>query len=272
MSDRYPEIDEVIAYIHQNIYDPLPLSRLADYAAYSPFHFSRIFKERMGLSPQYFVSALRLQKAKDLLIQTNMSIRDIGLEIGQQSLGTFTTRFTERVGVTPSHFRNSAQQADSLFQTLHKLNDWRESAPAVNSYSCIEGTIEAEVPFDGVILIGLFAKPIPEGLPLYGTLLPGLGAFRFTDVKPGTYYLMATSVSWGSQAKDFLLPHTTLRTRSREPVVVEPFTAVPYQEVTLYEPRVDDPPILISLPVLMGNFLNRLQHGAEAAAGKATRP
>jgi AraC family transcriptional regulator len=262
MTERYSEIDEAIAYIHQHIDEPLPLSRLAGHVAYSQYHFTRIFKERIGLSPLYYVSALRLQKAKNLLLHTGLSIRDIGLEIGQQSLGTFSTRFTERVGVTPSDFRNSAIQADNDLRSLQKLIDWRTSSHSTpNQHAKVEGTVEAQIPFEGVILIGLFAKPIPEGLPLYGTLLASLGYFCFTDVRPGTYYLMATSVSWGMQAADFLLPHTTLRTRSKEPIIVQPYSAIPYQQVTLRVPRLDDPPILISLPVLMNNFLNRtLQH------------
>jgi AraC family transcriptional regulator len=74
----------------------------------------------MGISPVYYISALRLQKAKDLLLNTNLRVRDIGLEIGQKSLGTFTTRFTERVGMTPSEFRNSVQRAENHFRSLQK--------------------------------------------------------------------------------------------------------------------------------------------------------
>ncbi|MUG47953.1 AraC family transcriptional regulator [Paenibacillus woosongensis] len=258
-ADHYSEIDEVIAYIHKHIDEPLELSRLANIALYSPYHFTRIFKEKIGLPPLYYVSALRLQKAKDLLLQTNLTIRDIGLEIGQQSLGTFTTRFTERVGVTPSEFRRSAQEADEHFKSLRNLSDWETmsvSSILLPGNSTIEGRIYSAVPFDGFILIGLFAKPIPEGLPLYGTLLPSLGRFRFMDVKPGTYYLMATSVSWEMQTKDFLLPHATLRTRSHAPIIVQPHTPVLYQEVMLHPARQDDPPILVSLPLLMQNFLN----------------
>lgn len=92
-------MDEIIKYIQHHLDEPLTLERIAKYAAYSPFHFTRIFKEQMGITPQYYVSSLRLQKAKDLLLNTNLTVRDIGLEIGQQSLGTFTTRFTERVGI-----------------------------------------------------------------------------------------------------------------------------------------------------------------------------
>jgi AraC family transcriptional regulator len=261
VTNPYTEIDEVIAYIHQHIYEPLLLSQLARHIGYSPYHFTRIFKARIGLSPLYYVSSLRLQKAKDLLLRTNLNVRDIGLEIGQQSLGTFTTRFTERVGLTPSDFRNSTLQADNHLRSLQQLNDWRTSYPTLNQHARIEGTVQAAIPFEGVILIGLFAKPIPEGLPLYGTLLSSLGDFCLTDVKPGTYYLMATSVSWGMQAMDFLLPQATLRTRSKEPIIVGPYSYVLHQQVTLYPPRPDDPPILISLPLLMNNFLNRvIQH------------
>lgn len=257
MTDRYSEIDGVIEYIHQNIYDPLPLSQLAKYAGYSPYHFTRIFKERIGLSPLYYVSSHRLQIAKDLLLRTNLSIREIGLEIGQQSLGTFTTRFTDRVGVTPSDFRNSMLQADNHFKTLQMLDEWPATQPHSSQHARIEGTIQAEVSFEGVILMGLFAKPIPEGLPLYGTLLSSLGDFCFTDVKPGTYYLMATSVSWEMEAIDFLLPQKTLRTRMKEPIIVLPYSKVPHQQVMLHAPRLDDPPILISLPLLMDKFLSQ---------------
>lgn len=258
MTDRYTEIDKVITYIHQHIDEPLPLSRLAAHAAYSPYHFTRIFKERIGLSPLYYVSSLRLQKAKDLLLHTNLSVRDIGLEIGQQSLGTFTTRFTERVGVTPSDFRNSTIQAHNHLHSLQKLEDWRTPQPVSNQYARIRGTIRAEIPFEGVVLIGLFPRPIPEGRPLFGTLVSSLGDFSITGVKPGTYYLMATSVSWGMQATDFLLPRTTLRTRKKEPLIVKPNSSVPHQQVMLHVPRPDDPPILISLPLLMSNFLKRV--------------
>lgn len=261
MTYRYPEIEEVISYIQKNIDEPLSLSQLANKVSYSPYHFTRIFKEKTGLSPLYYVSAMRLQKAKDLLLNTDLTVRDIGMEIGQQSLGTFTTRFTQKVGVTPSQFRKSNMQVDDLLLSLQKLNDWREQDLTLNQYARIEGTVQATLPLKGFVLIGLFSKPIPEGFPLYGTLLSSLGDFCFTNVMPGTYYLMATSISWEMEFMDVLLPQTTLRTRSKKPVVVNSHSIVPYQEVTLYPPRIDDPPILVSIPLLMNHFLNRIhQH------------
>jgi AraC family transcriptional regulator len=210
----------------------------------------------MGISPVYYISALRLQKAKDLLLNTNLCVRDIGLEIGQKSLGTFTTRFTERVGMSPSEFRNSVQKAENHFRSLQKLNDWSDFPILMNQQATITGTINATV--EGLILIGLFAKPIPEGLPIYGTRVSSLGDFYITDVKPGVYYLMAISVSWGMQAMDFLPPQKTLRTRSKKPIIVESFSSVTHQEVLLYSPWLDDLPILISLSVLMNHFLQKV--------------
>jgi len=257
LTGRYPEIDEAIAYIRRHLHDPLPLARLARHVSYSPYHFARIFKERTGLSPLYYVSALRLHKAKELLLHTNLTVRDVALEIGQQSLGTFTTRFAEKVGVTPSQFRSQEQEAGERFRSLRSLSDWREHGEVTGNYATVQGTLESEVPFEGIVLIGLFAKPIPEGVPLHGTLLPALGSFRLEGVRPGIYYLMATSVSWDMKSADFMLPRATLRSRSMEPIVVEPHRPVPDRHLRLHPPRLDDPPILISLPLLMDIFLRR---------------
>ncbi|MCC2251197.1 helix-turn-helix transcriptional regulator [Virgibacillus sp. AGTR] len=251
------EMDEVLFYIKRHIDEDLSLARLARYAAYSPYHFSRIFKAYVGLPPHYYVASIRLQKAKDLLLKTNLSIRDIGMEIGQQSLGTFTTRFSNRVGMSPSAFRHSPQVVNKHLTSLNQLATWKQTSIVKKAHNYVTGTIDAEVPFSGVILIGLFPKPIPEGMPKYGTLLSTLGEFSFSNVKPGRYYLMATAVTWDSQATDILLPHTTLRAKIHHPIVVQPRSSVPHLYVTLRAPRLNDPPILVSLPVLMNNFLRQ---------------
>ncbi|SER23839.1 AraC-type DNA-binding protein [Gracilibacillus ureilyticus] len=258
MNNKYPEIDEVIAYIHEHLDDALTLSHLAHQAAYSPYHFSRIFKQKTGLSPHQYVSSLKLQRAKSLLLNTNLTIRDISMEIDQQSLGTFTTRFTERVGMTPTQFRKSPDQVNMYLQSLKYHSNLKQHFIMGDQYNNVEGIIEAEVPLHGVILIGLFSKPIPEGLPQYGTLLSSLGYFKFTDVRPGIYYLMATAVFWEMKACEVLIPHQTLRAKADQPIQVRKGLKIPKQHLTLRGPRLDDPPILISLPVLMKNYLNRM--------------
>lgn len=255
LNGKNDEISAVLSYIHENLYEPLTLTQLADHISYSRYHFARMFKKTTGLSPLYYVSSLRLQKAKDLLLQTNLSVRDIGMEVGQQSLGTFTTRFTERVGVTPVQFRHSIEKVSEQLQLIQQLHNWKNRRGNTNPYLNVEGIIDSSEEFQGFVLVGLFAKPIPEGLPLYGTLLSSLGTFSFANVKPGIYYLMATSVQWGMAAEDILLPHTTLRAKGKQPIVITGDRKLQPHRLTLRLPKLEDPPILISLPVLMNRFL-----------------
>ena len=58
------------------------------------------------------------------------------------------------------------QKAENHFRSLQKLNDWSNSPILMNQQATMTGTINATVPFEALILIGLFAKPIPEGLPI----------------------------------------------------------------------------------------------------------
>ncbi|MFD0587492.1 helix-turn-helix transcriptional regulator [Paenibacillus sp. GCM10027627] len=255
------DLDHILTYIHQHLYEPLTLAGLAAKAAYSPYHFTRLFKLRMGISPLYYISALRLQKAKDLLLRTNYSVRDIGMEIGQQSLGTFTTRFTERVGMTPTQFRNSGGEASRQLEALRHLENWQPPSHSHPYNTTIRGTVRSDYPLHGVVLIGLFPKPIPEGFPLYGTLISSLGDFELDNVEPGIYYIMATTISWGTGAMDMLLPQETLRTRSREPFIVTSDREAQHVDVSLFPPSLSDPPILISLPLLMNQFLERFDGG-----------
>lgn len=106
-------------------------------------------------------------------------------------------------------------------------------------------------------MVGLFTKPIPEGLPQYGTLLSSLGYFHFTNVHPGTYFLMAAVVSLEMTTKEILVPQRNLHTKVDHPINVAPKTVLSQQRLILRKPRLEDPPILISLPLLMKNFLAR---------------
>lgn len=258
-SNRYEkEIKGAVSYIQYHLDQPISLAQVADYAGYSPYHFTRIFKEKMGVSLFYYISSLRMQRAKELLLHTNFPVRDIGLDIGQQSLGTFTTQFTKRIGVTPSAFRKSAQLMKDQFHSLKQINQWSPSISPNSAGNRVEGIVETETPIEGIIFIGLFEKPVPEGIPLYGTLLPSDGSFCFENVKQGMYYLMATSILWEMKSNDVLLPEKTLRFRSHQPIIMKDCFSVPLQHVMLRPPLLDDPPILVSLPLLMEVFLKEM--------------
>lgn len=79
-------------------------------AYYSPYHFNRLFLQAFKETPHEFVSRLRLEEAKRLLLSDNQSITDICFEVGYESLGSFSTRFRGLTGLSPFTFRREARR------------------------------------------------------------------------------------------------------------------------------------------------------------------
>ncbi|MEH0196472.1 helix-turn-helix domain-containing protein [Caulobacter sp. CCNWLY153] len=95
----------VIEAMEERLAEPFSLSTLAQAAAMSPFHFSRLFKAATGLSPSRYFIRLRMARARRLLRETQASIIEIGLEVGYASPSHFAQIFRREVGVTPSDYR-----------------------------------------------------------------------------------------------------------------------------------------------------------------------
>jgi AraC-like DNA-binding protein len=81
------------------------LSQLARVAAMSPFHFLRLFRTTFGQTPHQFAMDVRLERAKRLLAETNLSITAICDAVGYVSLGSFSTLFRNRTGMSPRDYR-----------------------------------------------------------------------------------------------------------------------------------------------------------------------
>lgn len=84
---------------------PLDVPALAGYALMSTGHFSRSFKAAFGESPYSYLMTRRIERAKALLRRGDTSVTDACFAVGCTSLGSFSTRFTELVGETPSAYR-----------------------------------------------------------------------------------------------------------------------------------------------------------------------
>jgi AraC-like DNA-binding protein len=84
---------------------PLDVEALARDAHMSPGHFSREFKLAYGESPYSYLMTRRIERAMALLRRGDLSVTEVCFEVGCSSLGTFSTRFTELVGVPPSAYR-----------------------------------------------------------------------------------------------------------------------------------------------------------------------
>ena len=97
-------VERAIRHMKEHLAEPLDLDKLAQIAAISKFHLVRVFDETTGTTPHHFLSCLRMQRAKELLLQSASSITDVCLEVGYNSLGTFSTTFSELVGLSPQEF------------------------------------------------------------------------------------------------------------------------------------------------------------------------
>jgi AraC-like DNA-binding protein len=90
---------------------PLDVPALARDAHMSPGHFSRRFRAAYGESPYSYLMTRRIERAMALLRRGDLSVTDVCFAVGCSSLGTFSTRFTELVGMSPSAYRRQASPA-----------------------------------------------------------------------------------------------------------------------------------------------------------------
>lgn len=84
---------------------PLDVPQLAHTALMSPGHFSRSFRAAFGQTPYSYLMTRRIERAKALLRRGDLSVTEVCIEVGFSSPGSFSSRFTELVGVSPSEYR-----------------------------------------------------------------------------------------------------------------------------------------------------------------------
>lgn len=97
----------VLLYIQQNLYEPLGLEELAGVACFSPYHFHRIFRGMVGETLAEHIRRLRLERAAQLLQQTNRTVTDLAFEAGYETVESFTRAFKDRFGTAPSEYKKN---------------------------------------------------------------------------------------------------------------------------------------------------------------------
>jgi transcriptional regulator GlxA family with amidase domain len=88
--------------------EPFDLDRLAAQAGFSKFHFARAFKDAFGETPANYLTRRRVERAKDLLRSANLTVTEVCILVGFSSLGSFSSRFSELVGLSPRAFQRAA--------------------------------------------------------------------------------------------------------------------------------------------------------------------
>jgi|SRR6185369_5982501 len=249
--DAKPATEQIVSWMREHLDQEISMEEMAEKAGVTPFHFLRSFRRCTGVTPALFLSALRLEEAKRLLLTTDRSVTDICFDVGYNSLGTFTTRFTQLVGLSPARLRRlgSGFRLEALSLAAERLTAGNAAAGATSIF----GTLAAGEPPPGLIFVGLFNHALPQQRPLACTLLAAPGPFRLNAPKPGRYHLFAACFARSSEPLDFLLSSRSVRqVAASGPLSVRAGdgSAGPV-ELRLRPLGPLDPPLLVALPLLV---------------------
>ena len=101
-----PQLRRARDHIDLKYAEPLDLGQLAAVAGVSKYYFARSFEAAYGESPIRYLTRRRIERAQDLLRSANLTVTEICMLVGFTSLGSFSARFTQLVGETPTNYRN----------------------------------------------------------------------------------------------------------------------------------------------------------------------
>ena len=165
LEDYHRDVLRAIEVMHARLREPLTVNDLADAAIMSRFHFLRVFSHVTGVTPARFLRLLRLQEAKRLLVESTLSVTEVSLAVGYNSLGTFVTVFTEAVGYTPLRFRRLSKSiqfvpfARQLTSAIVKPSTHR---------SCTRDLVRGVVVCNDALILtvaAIFREEIPQSRP-----------------------------------------------------------------------------------------------------------
>jgi len=247
---KHESVERVIAAMYARLEEPLALSSMAKIAFLSRFHFNRTFRRVTGIPPTRFLYALRIATARRLLLKTQMHVIDICYEVGYNSLGTFTRRFTELVGVSPTRFRLMGRSCKNVINQLNTVQSSADqSMPRV-----VSGRVDAPDGFRGLILIGLFDVAIPQGKPKACAVLSEPGVFRIVSPAEGRYYLFALALHYCADMATALDCEPALRAGGQQ-ISIFGDTIQGSTDLRLRPVALTDPPILLAIPLLLSELL-----------------
>ncbi len=206
----------------------------------SRYHFCRTFRRVTGISPTQFLSALRMEEAKNLLETTCLSVTEISIQVGYSSMSTFCTRFAASVGVSPTMYR----RAGDAISELHL-----RPSPLPPSGATVQGRLlsPADEQVTGPVFIGLFPERIAQGRPAGYAMLDQPDRFELTQVPCGRWHLLVHT-----KAGEEGLPMDGHRMIAfAGPIIVRPATAATV-DLRLRPAIPTDPPAVLALPRPLG--------------------
>lgn len=104
-STKYKKIQQTLLYIEEHLEEELSLQVLASHVNFSTGHFQKLFCEMYQMTPNQYITKVRLRKAKELLVTSSDNVLEIGLMCGFQSIQYFSYVFKKHIGCSPNRYR-----------------------------------------------------------------------------------------------------------------------------------------------------------------------
>jgi AraC-like DNA-binding protein len=103
------------AFIDERFHEPIDLDDIARQACLSRYHFLRSFRRVFDVTPHQYLTQKRLERAKELLSESDLPVTEICFEVGFHSLGSFSSLFQRHVGHAPGRYRRRFVQCPGIF-------------------------------------------------------------------------------------------------------------------------------------------------------------
>src|SRR5262249_52264278 len=99
-ADTYQRLMRAREFIDECYHQPLDLEQISGEACLSRYHFLRLFRRAFNKTPHQYLTQRRIEKAKELLSSSGLTVTDVCFEVGFESLGSFSSLFHKPVGAT----------------------------------------------------------------------------------------------------------------------------------------------------------------------------
>lgn len=206
-------VRQAVAAMNKRYSEPLTLKEIAAEVFVSPYHFTRVFARATGVTPGRYLTSVRLFAAKRLLLTTDFTVSDIVCSVGYNSVGTFTSRFTRAVGMSPTQYRDPkvaellvvVSQEYSCLPGVEQMRRARHLKPRSPGPShTISGSVDIPTeagPTD--VLVAVFPEAVPQGSPVAYEVFSATGRAEFTiaDVPTGPHVVIAAAVPKGDRTR-----------------------------------------------------------------------
>lgn len=110
-------------YIDCSYRQNIRLADIAETMSVNPYYISRVFSTYFGCSPINYLISRRLNEAKQMLVTSQVTVKEIAIRLGYKSTCTFVTQFKKHVGCSPTAYRGKWKDGEYL---LNNMNDWTE--------------------------------------------------------------------------------------------------------------------------------------------------